>query len=98
MIKHAACNFAISLPIALLLFSEKHLNGCLTGFEPGRMCNLCSASSLGTPDMSYGDHAKMSRFSRRNSTCSLSYLLLSPAPTTTHLVGSEGSRATFVLS
>src|SRR3954468_21692033 len=70
----------------------------LTGFEPGRMCNLCSASSLGTPDMSCGDHAKMSRFSRRNSTSLLSYLLLSPSPTTKNLVGSEGSRATFLLS
>src|SRR4051812_27337127 len=96
--KPAACSLAISLPIALLLSSEKRLRGCLTGFEPGQMCSLCSASSLGTPDMSCGDHAKMSRFSRRNSTSSLSYLSLSPAPTTTNLVESEGSRATFLLS
>src|SRR3954463_12163816 len=98
MMKPAAWSLAIASPIALLLSSEKRLKGCLTGFEPGRMCSLCSASSLGTPGMSCGDHAKMSRFSRRNSTSSLSYLLLSPAPTTTNLVESEGSRATFLLS
>src|SRR3954463_12288742 len=98
MINPSACSFAISSPIALLLSSENHLSGCLTGFEPGLTCSLCSASSLGTPGMSWGDHAKMSRFSRRNSTSSLSYLSLSPAPTTTHLVESEGSRAIFLLS
>src|SRR3954464_14442518 len=74
MINPAAWSLVISLPIALLLSSEKHWRGCLTGFEPGRMCNLCSPSSLGTPGMSCGDHAKMSRFSRRNSMSSLSYL------------------------
>src|ERR1041384_134012 len=40
----------------------------------------------------------MSRFSRRNSTSSLSYLLLSPAPMMPHLLGSEGSRMIFLLS
>src|ERR1041385_4695582 len=90
MINPAACSFAISSPISLLLSSEKRLRGCLTGFDPGRMCSLCSASSLGTPGMSCGDHAKMCRYSQRNSTSSLSYLSLSPAPTTTNLVESEG--------
>src|ERR1043165_5320105 len=37
-------------------------------------------------------------FSRRNSTSSLSYLLLSPAPMMPNLLGSEGSRMIFLLS
>jgi hypothetical protein len=41
---------------------------CLTGLEPGIICRACSVSSLDTPVMSDGWHAKISRFSRRNST------------------------------
>src|ERR1043165_6228736 len=40
----------------------------------------------------------MSQFSRRNSMSSLSYLLLSPVPMMPYLLGSEGSRTTFLLS
>src|SRR3954462_5030043 len=48
--------------------------------------------------MSCGDHENISRFSRRNSTSSLSYLLLSPAPMMPNLLDSEGSRTIFLLS
>ena len=40
----------------------------------GSILRVCSASSLGTPGMSEGFHAKMSRFSRMNSMSALSYL------------------------
>src|SRR3954471_17096518 len=54
---------------------------CLTGRALGSTCNLCSASSLGTPGMSEGFHAKMSLFSRRNSMSALSYAGVKPVPT-----------------
>ena len=38
----------------------------LTGFAFGSTRKRCSASPLGTPDMSEAFHAKMSQFSRRN--------------------------------
>src|SRR3954467_8639132 len=75
MIKPAARSRAISSPTTLLFSSDRRRKGCLTGFASDRTCNLCSANSVGTPGMSLGDHAKMSRFSRRKSTSSPSYLL-----------------------
>src|SRR3954449_9677384 len=56
---------------------------CLTGRSLGSTCNLCSVSSLGTPGMSEGFHAKMSPFSRRNSMSALSYAGVKLVPTTT---------------
>src|SRR3954463_6705927 len=97
MMKPAASNLAISLPIALLLSSEMP-KWLLDRLGSRSDVTLVLGKFLGTPGMSCGDHANMSRFSRRNSTSSLSYLLLSPAPTTTNLLGSEGSKAIFLLS
>src|SRR3954463_6647831 len=48
--------------------------------------------------MYLGDHAKMSRFSRRKSASSPSYLLLRFAPMTANLSGCSGSRGIFFLS
>ena len=54
--------------------SPKRRRGCFTSLHFGSMFKLCSISSLGTPFMSAGCQAKMSLFSRRNSTSALSYL------------------------
>jgi hypothetical protein len=47
---------------------------CFTGFDPGLIFSLCSATSLGIPFMSEGFHANTSRFALRKSTSALSYL------------------------
>ena len=98
MMNPAASSRAISSPIALRLSSAKRRKDCLTGLASGRTCKACSASSLGTPGMSFGDHAKMSRFSRRNSTSALSYAGLRPTPTETQRVGSDSSSRIFLVS
>ena len=56
----------------------------------------CSASSLGTPGMSDGFHAKMSQFSRRKEVSAPSYAESRLAPITAVLCGSS-SRRTMVL-
>src|SRR4051812_46107724 len=80
IMKLAARSRAISSPTILLFSSDSRRRGCLTGLEPSRTCSLCSANSFGTPGMSLGDHAKMSRFSRRKSASLTSYLLFRFAP------------------
>jgi hypothetical protein len=45
----------------------------LTGFALGSTFSACSTSSLGTPGISEGHHAKNSQRSRMNSTSALSY-------------------------
>ena len=70
----AAKSRATSSPIALRLSSLNRRRNCLTGLNFGSILRVCSASSLGTPGMSEGFHAKMSRFSRMNSMSALSYL------------------------
>jgi hypothetical protein len=47
---------------------------CFTGFDPGLMFNLCSATSLVIPFMSEGFHANTSRFDLKKSTSALFYL------------------------
>ena len=96
--KPAARSRAISSPTTLLFSSDRRRRGCLTGFISDRTCNLCSANSVGTPGMSLGDHAKMSRFSRRKSTRSPSYLLSRFAPMTAYLSGCSGSKGIFFVS
>ena len=95
IMKPAARSRAISSPTILLFSSDSRRRGCLTGFASARTCSLCSAKSFGTPGMSFGDHAKMSRFSRRKSTSSPSYLLSRFAPMTANLSGFSGSRGIF---
>src|SRR4051812_11436651 len=98
MMKPAASSRAISSPTTLLFSSDRRRRGCLTGFASDWTCNLCSANSVGTPGMSLGDHAKMSRFSRRKSTSSPSYLLSRFAPMTAYLSGYSGSKGIFFVS
>jgi hypothetical protein len=54
--------------------------------------------SLGTPGMSFGDHAKMSRFSWRKLVSSLSYLAERLTPMVMTLVGSFTSSRIFFVS
>ena len=72
--KPAFNSLEISFAMAWHFSSPKRLIACLTSLELGIICRACSASSLGTPIMSDGCHAKMSRFSRRNSMSAFSYL------------------------
>ena len=95
IMKPAARSRAISSPTTLLFSSDRRRRGFLTGFALDRTCNLCSANSVGTPGMSLGDHAKMSRFSRRKSTSSPSYLLSRLAPTIAYLSGCSRSKGIF---
>jgi hypothetical protein len=67
-------SFRISSPIALHLSSLKRCRHYFTGFDPGLMLSLCSATSLGIPFMSKGFNANTSRFALRKSTSALSYL------------------------
>ena len=89
---------AISSPTILRFSSDSRRRGCLTGFASSRTCSLCSENSFGTPSMSLGDHAKMSRFSWRKSASSPSYLLFRFAPMTANLSGCSGSRGIFFVS
>jgi hypothetical protein len=66
--------------------------------ESGIICRACSASSLGTPVMSDGCHAKMSRFSWRNSTSALSYLGDRFVPIEVVLVASPATSSTCFVS
>ena len=93
----AARSRAISYPIAFLLSSLTRRRNCLTDFSFGSVFRWCSASSLGTPGMSEGFHAKMSRFSWRNSMSALSYLSDNPAPVMNCWV-SPGTKSTFFVS
>ena len=61
----AANSLVIPFLITTFLSGENRHRRCLTGFEPGFKSNLCSANSLGTPDISVGFHAKISMFSLR---------------------------------
>ena len=98
MMKLAANRRAISSPTILLFSSDSGRRGCLTGLASALTCSLCSAKSVGTPGRSLGDHAKMSRFSRRKSTSSLSYLLSRFVPMTAYLSGCPGSNGIFFVS
>ena len=70
--------------------SEKRRKGCLIGFAIGSKFRWCSASSLGTPGMSAGHHAKISQRSRRNSMSALSYALSIFVAITVIFLGSVG--------
>ena len=68
----------------------------MTGLAFMSRSKECSASSLGTPGMSDGFHAKMSQFSRRKEVSVPSYAESRLAPITAVLCGSS-SRRTMVL-
>ena len=86
----ASSSLLTSSPMALRFGSEKWRNGCLIGLALGKIWRECSANSLGTPGMSAGHQAKISQFSRRNSTSTLSYAIGRVADTRTVLDGSVG--------
>ena len=98
IMKPAASSRAISSATILLFSFDSRRRGCLTGLASALTCSLCSAKSIGTPDMSLGDHAKMSRFSQRKSTSLLSYLLSRLVPTIACLSGCSGSKGIFFVS
>ena len=98
LIKPASRSRSISDSIALRFGSEKRRKGYLIGLASGSKFRWCSASSLGTPGMSAGHHAKIFQCSRRNSTSALSYLGSMLAPTETCLEESPGMRSCFLVS
>src|SRR5664279_5180922 len=63
----------ISSPMALRFGSENRRINWLIGLASGYTSRECSANSLGMPGMSAGRQAKISQYSRRNSTSALSY-------------------------
>src|SRR5664279_493446 len=73
LMKLAASSQLTSSPMALRFGSEKRRKDCLMGLASGYTSRPCSASSLETPGMSARHQAKISQFSRRNSTSALSY-------------------------
>src|SRR6266567_2768309 len=73
LINPASLSLLIPDSIALRFGSEKCLKGCMIGLANGSTLSECSASSLGTPGLSAGHHAKIFQFSRRNLTSALSY-------------------------
>src|SRR4051812_38886673 len=70
----AAKSWATSSPMAFLFWTADRRRCFLTGLTFGSTRRRCSASPLGTPDMSAYFHAKMSQFSRRNWMSASSYL------------------------
>jgi hypothetical protein len=98
LIKPAFNSLEISFAMAQHFSSLKRLIACLTGFELGIICRACSASSLGTPVMSDGCHAKISRFSWRNSTSALSYLEDKFVPIEVVLAASRATSSTYFVS
>src|SRR3954465_2423623 len=98
MMKPAAKSLATSSPIAFLLSSLNRRRNCFTGLYLGSTLRVCSASCLGTPGMSEGFHAKMSRFSRMNSMSALSYSGSKLALILNCLDESPGTKSTSLVS
>ena len=83
---------------SLYLSSLKGRRNCLTDLNFGSTLRVCSASSPGTPSMSEGFHAKMSRFSRMNTMSALSYLGSRLALILNCLDESPGTKSTNLVS
>ena len=62
------------------LFVDNHHSPCFFGVALWSTFRACSINSLGTPGISAGFHAIMSRLALRKLTSSSSYLSPSPAP------------------
>ena len=93
--KSAASNLLISLPIASARGSDSLRMDYLTGLVSGKTLSACSANSLGTPGMSAGHQAKISRRSWRNSTSAPSYAGLRSLAIRAILEASIGWTCTF---
>ena len=76
----AVSSFAISFLMASRLSGENRRNRCFFGVALGSTFKACSINSLGTPGISAGFHANMSRLALRKLTSSSSYLSPSPVP------------------
>ena len=94
----AAVSLRISFPTALRFSVPSRRRPCLTGLASLLTFKECSTSFLRTPGMSEGGQAKISRFSRRNLTRSLSYFLSRPTPVIASFVGSSFVSLTFLVS
>ena len=94
----AAVSLRISFPTALRFSIPSRRRPCLTGLASLLTLRECSASFLGTPSKSEGDQAKISQFSRRNLTSSLSYFSSRPAPMMASFVGSYFVSLIFLVS
>ena len=86
----AAVSRLISSPMAFRFGSENLRMACCIGLAFGSTSSACSASFLGIPGMSAGHQAKISQFSRRNSTSALSYAIGKVVDTRAVLLGSVG--------
>jgi hypothetical protein len=78
--KPAASRLASYFLMASHLLSAKRQRCCRFGVALGSMLSECSIRFLGTPGMSAGFHAKMSRLARRKLTSASSYFGSRPAP------------------
>jgi hypothetical protein len=81
--------------IALHFGSSNLRRGCFTGRALGSTFSACSTSSLGTPGMSNGHHAKISQRSRWNLMSALSYAGSKSTAIDVVLSGSVGWTQTF---
>jgi hypothetical protein len=77
--KPATSSFANSFLMASLLLGENRRTRCLLGVAFGSTFRQCLINSLGTPGISTGFHANMSRLALRKSMSAISYLLSSRA-------------------
>ena len=90
--KPAARSRVTSSLIASFQSCAKRRSRCLTGFAFLSRSKECLASSLGTPGMSDGFHAKMSQFSWRKEVSTPSYAESRLAPIKAVLCGSSSLR------
>jgi hypothetical protein len=80
LMKPAASSLVSSFLMASRLSSAKRRRCCHFGVALGSMLSECSIRFLGTPGMSAGFHAKMSRLARRKLMSMSSYFGSRPAP------------------
>jgi hypothetical protein len=78
--KRAASSLASSFLMASRLSLAKRWRCCHFGVALGSTLSECSIRFLGTPGMSAGFHAKMSRLARRKLMSASSYFGSRPAP------------------
>jgi hypothetical protein len=96
--KPAASSLASSFLMASRLSSAKRRRCCRLGVALGSMLRQCSISSLGTPGMSAGFHAKMSWLARRKLMSASSYSGSRPAPMVVVMLGSPVPRSIMLTS
>jgi hypothetical protein len=83
--------------MASYLSSAKRQRCCLFGVALGSTLSECSIRFLGTPGMSAGFHAKMSRLAQRKLTSASSYFGSRPAPMVVVLLLSPVPRSIFLI-